>query len=71
MNLPTDQKLKVADIGCGSDGQTITLAKKLTGQITAIDLFPVFLTELEEKSQRLGLDKKNYNSRKINGRFTI
>ncbi len=58
MNLPTDQRLKVTDIGCGSGGQTITLAENLTGEITAIDLFPEFLTELEEKSRRLGLDEK-------------
>lgn len=43
LNLPTDQKLKVVDIGCGSGGQTITLAKTLNGQITAVDLFPEFL----------------------------
>jgi ubiquinone/menaquinone biosynthesis C-methylase UbiE len=55
LNLPTDQNLKVADIGCGSGGQTISLAKNLTGQITAVDLFPEFLNELNEKSQKLGL----------------
>ena len=26
LNLPTDQILKVADIGCGSGGETISLA---------------------------------------------
>lgn len=58
LNLPTEQNLKVADIGCGSGGQTISLAKNLTGQITAIDLFPEFLNELNEKSQKLGLTDK-------------
>jgi ubiquinone/menaquinone biosynthesis C-methylase UbiE len=58
MNLPTDQELKVADIGCGSGGQTISLAKNLNGQITAVDLFPEFLNELNEKSQKLGLTDK-------------
>lgn len=58
LNLSTDQKIKVADIGCGSGGQTITLAKNLNGQITAIDLFPEFLDELNEKSQKLGLTDK-------------
>lgn len=55
LNLPTDQNLKLADIGCGSGGQTISLAKNLNGQITAVDLFPEFLNELNEKSQILGL----------------
>ncbi len=58
MVLPNDRKLKVADIGCGSGGQTITLAQNLNGVITAVDLFPEFLDELKEKSEKLGLHKK-------------
>ncbi len=58
MNLSSDRKLKIADIGCGSGGQTITLAQHINGQITAIDLFPEFLDELNKKSQKLGLTKK-------------
>ena len=58
MNLPNDQKLKIADIGCGSGGQTLTLAQKLNGQITAVDLYPEFLDELNEKFERLGLKGK-------------
>lgn len=58
LNLPTDQKLKVADLGCGSGGQTIILAKNLNVQVTAVDLFPEFLDELNEKSQNLGLTDK-------------
>lgn len=55
LHLPKDQWLKVADLGCGSGGQTITLANHLHGQITAVDLFPAFLDELREKSRQLGL----------------
>jgi ubiquinone/menaquinone biosynthesis C-methylase UbiE len=55
LNIPSNQRLKIADIGCGSGGQTITLAKNLNGQIIAVDLFPEFLNELHEKSQKLGL----------------
>jgi len=58
LRLPTDQILKVADIGCGSGGQTILLAKSFNGQITAVDLFPEFLNELNEKAQKLGLTNK-------------
>ena len=42
---------RILDIGCGSGGQTISLAKNLNGQIIAVDLFPEFLNELNEKSQ--------------------
>ena len=58
LELPADRKLKIADIGCGSGGQTMTLAKHLSGQITAVDLFPAFLQELNEKSQKSGLAEK-------------
>lgn len=55
LNLNDAQDLKVADIGCGNGGQTISLAQNLNGQITAVDLFPEFLDELNEKSHNLGL----------------
>jgi len=58
MNISNDQKLVVADIGCGSGGQTITLAKNIEGQITAVDLFPDFLDELNLKAQELGFQEK-------------
>jgi SAM-dependent methyltransferase len=58
LQLPTDQNLKVADLGCGSGGQTLPLAQNLSAQITAVDLFPEFLNELKEKSQNLGLSEK-------------
>lgn len=58
INLPTDRKLKIADIGCGSGGQTIALAQHVNGEITAVDLFPEFLDELNEKSKKLGLTEK-------------
>lgn len=58
LNLPSDQNFKVADFGCGSGGQTISLAKNLNGQITAVDLLPEFMSELNEKAQKLGLTDK-------------
>jgi len=58
LNQPAGQRLKVADIGCGSGGQTISLAENLNGQIVAVDLFPEFLNELSEKAQQLGLTDK-------------
>jgi SAM-dependent methyltransferase len=58
IDFPTNQRLKVADIGCGSGGPTIALAQNLNAQITAVDLFPAFLDELNQKSQTLDLAHK-------------
>ncbi|MEZ4984565.1 MAG: class I SAM-dependent methyltransferase [Saprospiraceae bacterium] len=58
LNFPTDQYLKIADIGCGSGAQTISLAQKLQGQITAVDLFPEFLAALNQTAEKLGLEDK-------------
>ncbi|PWJ44570.1 class I SAM-dependent methyltransferase [Sediminitomix flava] len=53
-----NKDLVVADIGCGSGGQSITLAQNIDAQITAVDLFPQFLDELNKNAQRLGLQEK-------------
>jgi len=37
------QKSLVADIGCGTGGQTMVLAQQSPGSITGIDLFPTFI----------------------------
>jgi len=58
MDLPKGRKLRIADIGCGSGGQTLTLAKRLDGEIVAVDLFSEFLDELNEKSGKLELKSK-------------
>lgn len=50
--------LAIADIGCGSGAQTITLAQQLNGHITAVDLFPAFLDRLNTKAKALGLSDK-------------
>ena len=34
---------RIADIGCGTGGQTIVMAKHAPGHITGIDLFPAFI----------------------------
>lgn len=38
----TDKSL-IADLGCGTGGQTMVLAQHTPGQITGIDLFPMFI----------------------------
>ena len=56
--LGNRQDLKIADIGCGTGGQTLTLARKLDGHITAVDLFPEFLEELRLRAAKAGLEEK-------------
>jgi cyclopropane fatty-acyl-phospholipid synthase-like methyltransferase len=58
INLSEDEEVKIADIGCGSGGQTITLALHTNSHITAVDLFPDFLDELEQKVAASGLEGK-------------
>jgi ubiquinone/menaquinone biosynthesis C-methylase UbiE len=58
VHLPADESLQVADLGCGSGGQTLTLAQNLNARVTAVDLFPVFLGELNQKTKQLGLANK-------------
>ena len=58
INLQQDGDMKLADIGCGSGGQTITLAQNFKGNITAVDLFPEVLDELKETSKKLRLQDR-------------
>jgi len=58
LDLPKGREVKLADLGCGSGGQTLSLAQKSKATITAVDLFPEFLHELNEKSKKLGLEHR-------------
>ena len=40
----------IADLGCGTGGQTLILAEYLTGNIVGLDMFPAFTRELENKA---------------------
>jgi ubiquinone/menaquinone biosynthesis C-methylase UbiE len=53
--LEGKKDLRIADMGCGTGGQTLTLAKNLHGHITAVDLFPEFLAELSSRAKKEGL----------------
>jgi len=55
-NLPGDAK--IADIGSGTGGQTMTLAKNTQGTIVAIDLFPDFISILNDTARKLSFDKR-------------
>jgi ubiquinone/menaquinone biosynthesis C-methylase UbiE len=58
IELDKSEPLKIADIGCGSGSQTITLAQNTKGLITAVDLFPEFLKKLDEKVRNLNLESR-------------
>ena len=49
---------KIADLGCGTGGQTITLAQNTPAQIVALDLFPAFVDKLEIRLQKLNLSDR-------------
>ena len=43
----------IADIGCGTGGQTMTLAKHTQAQITGLDLFPAFIKKFNANATKL------------------
>ncbi|HBG41767.1 MAG TPA: SAM-dependent methyltransferase [Porphyromonadaceae bacterium] len=53
----TDQSL-IADIGCGTGGQTIVLAQHAPGQITGFDLFPAFIDRFNADAMKLNLQDR-------------
>ncbi|MGE0088556.1 MAG: class I SAM-dependent methyltransferase [Bacteroidales bacterium] len=48
----------IADIGCGTGGQTMVLANNAKGQITGIDLFPKFIDLFNANAASLNLQGK-------------
>ena len=52
---PLDRFERIADLGCGTGGQTMLLAERLSGQITGLDLFPAFADALNTQAARRGL----------------
>jgi len=49
---------KIADIGCGTGGQTMVLANHMSGHITGIDLFSTFIDLFNVNSQKLNLQDR-------------
>lgn len=47
--------LKIADIGCGTGASTLVLAEALDASVTAVDLLPDFLADLEATAKRHNL----------------
>ncbi len=50
-----DANSRIADLGCGTGGQTMTLATATPGHITGLDLFPKFIDRFEEQAWDLGV----------------
>ena len=50
-----NDKSLIADIGCGSGGQTMVLAQHAPGNITGIDLFPIFIDLFNRNAEKLNL----------------
>lgn len=48
---------RIADIGCGTGSSALLLAHDTGAQVTAIDLFPQFLTQLSARAEDAGVSK--------------
>lgn len=57
-NLSGRSNVRIADIGCGTGGQSLTLANAIDGHITAVDIFDDFLSELDRRATNSGLADK-------------
>jgi len=53
----TDESL-IADLGCGTGGQTMVMAQHAPGHITAIDLFPSFIDLFNQNAGKLNLQDR-------------
>ena len=49
---------RIADIGCGTGGQTMVLAQNTPGNITGIDLFPAFIDLFNVNAGKLNLQER-------------
>jgi SAM-dependent methyltransferase len=49
---------RIADIGCGTGGQTMVLAQNAPGRVTGLDLFQRFIDLLNANAAALGLQQR-------------
>jgi ubiquinone/menaquinone biosynthesis C-methylase UbiE len=52
------EKSRIADLGCGTGGQTMVLAQNAKGHITALDLFAGSIEKLNITAEKLGLQNR-------------
>lgn len=55
-NLTSDSQ--IADLGCGTGGQTMVLGQHAPGQITGMDLFPRFIDLFNDNARRFNLQNR-------------
>ena len=48
----------IADLGCGTGGQTMTLAQHTKGKVVGLDLFPGFIDRFNENANSLNLQDR-------------
>ena len=56
--VPDRPGMRIADIGCGTGGQTITIARIRDCTITAVDLLPELLEEFRTRIKKAGLENR-------------
>lgn len=49
---------KTADLGCGTGGQTMALAQKISGEIIGVDMFSEFINVFDKNSKKLELSDR-------------
>ena len=54
-----NESSRIADMGCGTGGQTMVLAQKINGNITGIDICPDFIDVLSNKAKKQNLHNVN------------
>lgn len=53
-----NEQSQIADLGCGTGGQTMVLAQNAPGTITGLDLFPDFIDIFNRNAEQLDLHKR-------------
>ena len=55
-NLSEDAK--IADLGCGTGGQTMVLGQAVSGTMTGLDIFPEFIEKFNQNASKLNLSHR-------------
>ena len=53
-----DKNPRVADLGCGTGGQTMILAQNIGGNITGVDFLPDFIKIFNENAKKFNLQER-------------